>query len=268
MTRNIGWHHELNLDHMLVPLGRCVSVSCGAISDRILRTLKENAYEQAPVLNDAGEVLGVIERVRLELLYSQKASISEADPEIDPTRLPSKVNLGKLLDVLSERRAAIVERGGGPAGLLTISDLNKHPVRSVLYLILAELEMELASLIADVCPDPWEWLPTLSRERQVRVIGFWEVTKRFDVNADTGPLSACMLTDLISVLAKTEKVRTAAGYRNSNEVYKPLSRLAELRNKVMHPVSPLVLGIEDVRGIKETISHVIELGSRLGARTS
>lgn len=242
-------------------LERCVSVSPGEIDGKVLQELQDKGYDQAPVLDRSGEALGIIATTQLAQLHEASRPLTVEHPGIDRTRVPSDADLDLFLETMSRRRATIVLAEDTPYGLVTVSDLNRHPLRAALYRIFADLETSLAAFVAATYVDPWKWIPHLSEDHQVQVLGFWEVTRRAGV--DTGPLAGCTLTNLISVVVADEGLRKALGYRSGNEARKLLGGFPRLRNKVMHPVRPLVLGTEDVARIRHAVRHALELCQRL-----
>lgn len=257
----MDWHHKVDLASLYVPLERCISVNFGYLDPTAIGKLLTNDYDQAPVFNSEGEAVGIVETDYLERLLASGHPLNENTAELDSASINSEASLDTLLDVLSSSRSKLVRLASTPVGLITISDLNKPPLRSLIYPLLARLEIDLAALIADTCHDPWSWIPLLSKQRQVQVLGYWELTKRSGV--DTGPLTGCMLTDLIEILAKMDSVRALAGYADAGAVRLSLGGVPKFRNKVMPPVSPLVLSIADVAAAREVLNRVVELGERL-----
>jgi hypothetical protein len=180
---------------------------------------------------------------------------------IDSAGLPVDVSLIELLRVLSSRRACLVADGEKVSGLLTISDLNRHAFRVALYTVLAALEVALARLIERKWPEPDRWLPKLSRDDQVRILGFWEVTRRFGV--DTGPLAGCTLTQLVRIVGAIDDLWRELGFGTGSKARASLDRLPPFRNKVMHPVRPLVLARRDVAEIKQAVDRIVGMSPRL-----
>ena len=256
MTRSISNRCVIDLCEIATPLDRCVVARLGPISSRILDELG-NVYDQAPVLDDSGRALGIIRTAALRALYEARRSLVTDEPGIDRTRLEPITDLAEVLSALASRRAALVSESDSTLGLVTISDLNKHPVRALLYGVLADLETALASFIESRCKDQEEWLPHLSEREQVQILGFWEITRRAGV--DTSPLAGCMLTDLIGVVTHHQGLRTALGLASKNGIGRLTGRLPKLRNKVMHPVRPLVLRPEDAGEIRSTIGDALAL---------
>jgi hypothetical protein len=204
-------------------------------------------------------VIGIIRTEDLENLSKNGLALAEDNQEIDRTGVPLEVNIAELLDSFSSKRAVMVmptDSSNGPLGLLTISDLNKPPLRHFLYLRLFELETRLADFIVKKYNDPWDWIRYLSESGQVLVLGNWELAKKQNVQLDIGPIHACTLTNLISIVERDRTLQSELGYTAIKNVEKELRLLSELRNKVMHPIRPLVLGQDDICKLRITWNYI------------
>jgi len=146
-------------------------------------------------------------------------------------------------------------------GLVTRSDLNKHPIRLAIFDCLARFEQGLARLVSAAFDEPWEWIRKLSPESQVRILGYMALSERRGV--EHKPVAGAMLPDLLNVIAKTPALLRRLGFRSRGEFDDPTGGLADIRNRVMHPVRPLVLGEEDVRSIRDVLTTADDLGQRV-----
>jgi hypothetical protein len=75
-------------------------------------------------------VHGVVATSYLELLSASNRLLSQEDPAIDKTLLNSTTELRQLLETVAAHNAVLVSDQGKVVGLMTLSDLNKHPLRS------------------------------------------------------------------------------------------------------------------------------------------
>ena len=198
--------------------------------------LEKGDFDQAPVVKD-GIPIGVVSRQHLKELHEQRVVLTERDPEINRVQLKPMMEFDKVLDVLTKHRAAIVRGTVNEReeyiGLVTRSDLNKHPVRVVAYEILARFEMALAQLVDETFSDPWEWLKHLDDDRKARILGYWELAKRR--NVDIGPVASTTLTELKQVLTRERRLYRRLGLTDKTAM-ELTKLLPEFRNRVMHPV--------------------------------
>ncbi|MFO0963719.1 MAG: hypothetical protein U0625_12575 [Phycisphaerales bacterium] len=197
----------------------------------------------------------------LKALHGSNGTLHEASEEIGRRSLDVDVAIDRLLEVIAAQRGAIVlaEDGGSP-GFVTLSDLNRHLFRAALYPLVAELESGLASLVESVFQDPWEWLETLDKERQARLVGYWEVSKRDGV--DIGPLAGAMLSELSTICEATAAIRKPLGFASRGDWCRSLDPVKRLRNGIMHPVRPL---LDDEAGVATLRESIAELTRILGA---
>jgi hypothetical protein len=88
----------------------------------------------------------------------------------------------------------------------------------------------------------------------VHVLGYWEITKRKNINI--GALEACTLTQLIRIVSSLEKVRVAFGFKSRTAADEMCSSLPTLRNKVMHPVRPIVGTSDEIAALVSSIDKL------------
>ena len=253
---------RIDLTRLAVPLDRCVVAPLGSITQELLDMLEKGDFDQAPVVKD-GIPIGVISRQHLRELHEKHIALTGQDPEINRVHLEPVTEFDKVLDVLAEHQAAIVRGTVNErveyVGLVTRSDLNKHPVRVMAYEILARFEMALAQLVAETFSDPWEWLKHLDDDRKARILGYWELAKRR--NVDTGPVASITLTELNQVLKQEKQLYRRLGLTEKT-VKKLTNSLPEFRNRVMHPVRPLVTDGESCSQLKNALCAALELTQR------
>lgn len=261
--------HELQT--LCVPLEHCISVRTGSVDSNILAKLETNGFDQAPVYDPTGKhVLGLISTERLRDISAKNGEVAADDSEIrsDDHNLciGGFLDLETLLSTMSKRRAVFVIRESDATehgyhawnyGLLTISDLNRHGLRGALYRLFSEVESGLAKLIETSLGEPWEWIRVLTESHQVGILGYWELSKRKGI--DIGPIAATTLTQLLQVVARSKELQSILGYNSRSEFEKTSGHIPEIRNRVMHPVRPLVLGMEDVAFLRDTVSSVLQL---------
>jgi hypothetical protein len=267
----LGMLTDHELQTLCVPLDQCISVKTGKIDPLVLVELEQRGYDQAPVYDAGGRVLyGLISTERLRALHASGGEISEGDIEVRDQRhflyTGPFLTVERLLAALTDRRAVFVVRESSAPeygynqsnyGLLTVSDLNRHALRGALYAVLSELESGLAFVIDAHFPEPWHWIQILGESHQVSVLGYWELSKKRGV--DVGPIAATTLAQLLNVVARSKELLQKLGYKSRNQFEDNFGHVPELRNCVMHPVRPLVLGTSDVTKVRNTLAAVIDL---------
>lgn len=252
--------HQIDLRTIATPLERAVFLPMGFLQAELIEELRSADFDQAPIRDVRGEWVGVLGRTEAAQLVESHTPLDSSAP-IERKVLPTECSIEELLDTLAKSRGVLVDDAGRPGWLVTVSDLNRHRLRTVLYGTVAELEALSARLIDIVYDEaPWDWLVTLGEDAQARLVGYWEVSKRRGV--DIGPLAGTTLTELLAVISKSTRVREMLGYRSATEFLKDAGRLPDYRNRVMHPVRPLVLSHEDVLQLKLTLERIDSLIKR------
>jgi hypothetical protein len=261
----------IDLKDLLIPWEKCHGVKLGLVDHKAVQVMEERDYEFAPVfqpVQSGTAVIGLIPRPRLKHLLDTAFELRSDDHSICRPEIYNHPGLDTLLEAVASNPAALVVEPAGddvaPLGLLTRSDLNKHPFRSVIYSLLANLEMKLASLVEESFEDHWDWVSHLNEDKQARVIGYWELSKRRGV--DVGPVGATTLTEMFTVVAKTDRLRGILGYTSRKSFDDAVGRIPDLRNQIMHPVRPLITDVESIVKLKEDTTTILLLMERLKER--
>lgn len=259
----------VDLRDLLIPWEKCLGVQSGPVDPRVVATMEQKGYDFAPVfqpVKSGQAVLGLVSRERLRKLMSNGLELVSNDEGISRPEVYDHTSIRVLLETMASNPAAIVvvdqdHYGPAPLGLLTRSDLNKHPFRSIIYSLLANLEIKLASLVEESFEDHWDWVSHLNEEKQARVIGYWELSKRRGV--DVGPVGAATLTEMFAVIAKTDRLRSLLGYTSRKSFDEAVGRIPDLRNQIMHPVRPLITDQDSVDELRIDLGTIICLTERL-----
>lgn len=254
---------NIALHTLLTTWDRAISVEPGDVKSSAVDVLRAPpVFDQAPVQMN-GAWIGMIPTTRLIELQESGLPLTADDAKIVTGRLAPEPTLDVLLDFIALHRSAIVgaRDGGVGDGFVTLSDLNKHPLRALLYPLYAELEAELAAAVSAHYPEPWVWLEMLDKDKQARLVGYWELSKREGV--DIGPLSGTMLSELVRIVEKTDPLRKTLGFESKGKWGDFVGGLIELRNGVMHPVRPLFATPDDVKDVREQLTRVLDLLGRL-----
>ncbi|MGC9057449.1 MAG: hypothetical protein ACP5J6_11420, partial [Candidatus Saccharicenans sp.] len=220
-------------------------------------------------LSDApnSALLGLISRQRLEKLLSENKELAKDDKEIIVADIPIWSKLDYILELFSQTPTRIVSHENeaeehtfySAYGIVNKSDINRPPIRKIIYEILAELEMRLAEYIDSKRTDPFALIESLNEDSQARIIGYWELAKR--KNADTGPLAGAMLSELIRIVAKN--FYAELGFKSRNEFEKATGQLPEIRNQVMHPVRPLITDEKSCFLLKDALYNAILITEKI-----
>jgi predicted transcriptional regulator len=136
-------------------------VTCDSNDDvaQALDRMDAYGYDMLPVVTE-GAILGCVERESLEggRCGASERKLGPADLVSDATPVLD------LLPILRDRQRVFVLQGNRVTGIASRSDLQKAPVRMLLFTLVTLLEMHLQRLVVAHYPLS-EWPPPLSPAR-------------------------------------------------------------------------------------------------------
>ncbi len=255
--------YELDISGILTEIPQCLNVNIGKIEIDILNGLDYDEFDQAPVLTeDSQGVLGIIETKDLHYLFKRKMKLSFKSSFIKKDFTSSKTSFNEILRIFENTKSVLVTQGtkeedGIVLGLLTLADLNKSSFRAILYQLFAELEVSLSKIVDQKFEDHWEWINLLNQDQQMLLIGGWEIAKRNKVNLR--PINGANLTQILKIIGNSEELRKAMNFNTKNKYEDSANKIPDIRNKIMHPVRPLVLNSTDVSRLRKCLISITEL---------
>lgn len=251
---------KINISGFYVPIRECLSMALGIPTESVFREAAERGFDDLPVVDERGGVLGFISASYAERLVEEGGSISPDDSELKKSFLQSWCTLDVLLERISANRiVGVLDASGTAIGIVTISDLNRHGFRANLYPIFARLEEQLARLVEMQFSDPWDWIGKLGDDK-VGLVGHWECLKRDGL--DLGPAVGASLTQLLTVLEKTPRLAERV-FPSRTQLKEFKGRSVKFRNAVMHPARPLILNLEDVNSLRRFVNQVGGVSDKL-----
>jgi hypothetical protein len=263
------------LEQICTDVSRCICVRPGSVSREILDALDRHDYDQAPVYDPQSKICyGIVDKSYLRQLLEENRELKPNDSHVSNEnawlRIGSHTFIYQLIYKLKSEHAILVIRESDNTehgfhaslyGLFTISDLNRHEIRSVLYRLFSDVETDIANLVESYISEPWEWISLLGEDHQVRILGYWELAKRR--NVDIGPVAATTLTNLLTIVGKTSDLLAVFGYQSRSKFDEYAGKLPDFRNRIMHPVRPLILEPKDVEQLYLVVRFLEELKNRL-----
>jgi hypothetical protein len=233
-----GWASlplEGNPDHLMSSLERGMTVrliatfnllSCEA-GDEISQVVERDdlqEFDYVPV-EENGAMVGLLERTKPDL------------PDGGPVRAGMTPLHGDLLissdaGILSYIEGAeqfpcrLVLSQDTVNGIITLSDLQKLPVRPAIFLLVTHLELLMAQWLRQNCTSEDDWLDELSDGRRDQVNNKWADLQSNNLAIDK--VAATQFTDKVDVLLK---LRPPDG---KTKARKELKRVERLRDGVAH----------------------------------
>ena len=200
-----------------------------------LDLLRQNEFDQAPVARG---------RVDVGLVYLEQLEAADPDAHIasvDYERLclenalePSS-SLAHVLRKLVLRRSCVaVDEEDRVVGLVHFSDLNRQAMRSYCYLWHTAVEMAVGNWLGIHDPEA-RWLQYAPNRGKIRT----EYRRLQLRRADTSYVELAYWTDLVAAIRNDERLHDLLIQDPVEDAR--LDRLTKtVRNRIMHPVEPLV----------------------------
>lgn len=227
-----GFH----IRHVMTPRNQATCIPTTEAIEVAAARLSASCFDFAPVVDDAQKVVGIFEA---KSLASSSATLvgDVAQPLTPRNTVDANAPLESLPRWLLECPFQIVLESKEPVGLVDAADLNKEPMRSLLFLHIAGAERAMAELIRNRYQQGAEWLRLLSEKRRQKIDEVLKQAQEGDV--DTSVLECVYFTDLVTVICKSpigDHVKPKLDWSLS----KHGGGVGALRNAACHPVKPVL----------------------------
>lgn len=264
---------EINLREICIPTQECLTIKPGSISEKILDEMDQKNYDYIPVIDNKC-IYGLAKKSYLKEIYTKKGVLSAKDTKICNESIFLEIKypfilLPSLLEKMSQEEAILSVQTGEVEGyyisnflgLITLSDLNRHEIRFVLYRLIISLEARLAQFVNSYFSDDNIWIKKLNETEQIRILGYREFSKinNIEINA----IEATNLSNLINIIAKTEEAIQVLQYTSRKDFEKCTGKIPKLRNSIMHVVRPLITKQNEISSLLETINFIDDLIQKL-----
>lgn len=183
-------------------------------------------FDYVPV-KENDEVVGLLHRAA----YNTESAVGSARDVMDNLRgdliISADAGILSYIDGADMRPCRLVLRGSRLDGIVTLSDLQKLPVRPSIFLLITHLELLIAQWIRHHCGTEDEWLDQLRDEsRRIQVNDKWAGLQSSNLAIDK--LTATEFGDKRDVLLKLWPPAS------KKRAEKDLGRIERLRNSVAH----------------------------------
>ncbi|UCG31650.1 MAG: CBS domain-containing protein [Phycisphaerales bacterium] len=221
------------------------------------RELMGASYDQLPLM-DGPSVEGLILRESLEGKDAGAPARSALTPLCDLVTVRADEVIPPVVQLLVDDRCVLVFDANDDrfCGLVHFSDLNKHAVRTNVYLWISALEMGLAELIHRRCPDFRQWLGILEERRQITILGRYEYERQRHIELD--PLEGAELSDLLKIVRSIPVLLEPLGLTKS-QLDRKTGHLVKMRHAAMHPVRSLIRSHEDLTKWLKVFADLIDV---------
>jgi predicted transcriptional regulator len=174
-----------------------------------------------------GRVIGYIVRSELgEGLISNYTHPFKMDDLVSES-----TSLIELLQILRDKHPVFVLEKNQVKKLITVADLQKQPIRMLVFGLISLLEMNLLQLIKEHYPEEG-WKEHLSSGRLEKMDEVYKLRK--EKNEGLGLIECLQLSDKGTIIRKTPELLEKLEFLSKREVDRFFRSIEELRNNTAH----------------------------------
>ena len=144
---------------------------------------------------------------------------------------------------------------GAVGGIITLSDMQKPPVRMWLFGMITLIEMRLSRLIKQMCPGE-SWKKQVSEGRLQKAESLLEERRRRNQSLEL--LDCLQFSDKGQIVARNEQIRTLTRFPSRRQVEEEIKALESLRNNLAHSQDILSCDWETIVVLCQDLEGVIE----------
>ena len=190
-------------------------------------------FDQAPVMR-SGRPVGWVETEALDRQEPVKSAMTALD---DCTLISAESSIASILPMIVQHKFLFVVGAGEVLGFIVKSDLDRHAVRSYLYLLIAGVEMQLSEIVQRSCEDE-----VIVPKIDGRLKKMFKLAQ--DEGQEASPVQYLYLKPLIELFE--EKARYDRNSLWNEELTARLHIIESFRNDVMHANKSLAASPESV----------------------
>lgn len=222
-----------------------------AESVRIARQRLAGArFDQAPVVGSGGRPLGWVSTNDLNGHRTVRSAMTTLN---DCTLVSAESSIASVLPLLPRNNFLFVVDKLGLSGFIVRSDLDRHAVRSYLYLLIAEIEMLLSEIVKYAVPEG-RIVASIRSDQKRRF------EQAYAVNRETSPAEYLYIAQLIELFTQTSCANDPRFW--DEPLTDLLIRVKSFRNDIMHPVRSLAAS-EDIETIASLPRWAGEVAAQL-----
>jgi hypothetical protein len=202
--------------------------------DLLVEVVERNVerFDFLPVVDGgskvASDIVGLLETTTVDPSRSSSRRVSESMTRLTERNLiGADASIFSFLESADDRPCRLVVSGSVIEGLVTLSDLQKLPVRAALFSLITHLEMTMAAAIRRDCSEIEEWRARLSPGRREKIEGKQQAAKSDDSWVDD--LLFTEFCDKVTIIKASGRFG-----RSKRSFEDEMSRIRDLRDSLAH----------------------------------
>lgn len=252
----------------LISTSRDELKTCG-LDDSLSDVVRGNTeqYDYLPVTaGNAGRIVGLLRAADFVDRPPPAGRVREhCRPQSEEHLIGADASILDFIREADCRPCRLVVSGTGIVGLVTLSDLQKLPVRAALFALVTGLEISMSEAIKRDFPTPEDWLPLLSKGRRDKVQREIDDSKNQDGFVDDLLFTGfCDKRDILT--------RLPCFSSRKKDLRKRLEEIEDLRNTLAHAndyaATPdaqrkVCIVLRNLLELREEIENVKTIGASL-----
>jgi hypothetical protein len=211
--------------------------------------LMENRNLDVVGVRKEGVVVGYVERTDLSGEHC-----GERIHAIEAESISETASLADVVLGLAKSPRLFVRVLGAVGGIITMSDLQKPPVRMWLFGMVTLLEMRTTRVIELKCPGD-SWKKYLSESRLQKAQELLEERKRRNQNLEL--IDCLQISDKGQIIARNEEIRCLTRMQSRRQAEQVIKMLESLRNNLAHSQDIITCDWETIVGLCKDTERVI-----------
>jgi hypothetical protein len=248
-------HRGLTVDLILTHRSELMTCSSDAFARDVVQR-NVDAFDHIPVMDKSdATIIGLFHAAGFDAASPPNSRIADHLELLSEALLLSpKARILDFLLTADERPCRIVVSDGETRGLVTLSDLQRLPVRAALFALITGFEIVMMEAIRRHYRSMDEWLPVLKPKRQELVQQRLQSAKRTDSFVDE-----LLFTEFAD---KRALVRSFQTFMSKGRFEENLKIIEDLRNEVAH-ASNYAATPQRAREVCETVRQILTLKDQI-----
>lgn len=222
-------------------------------TSEVLRVMERRVFTLAG-LRDGDQVVGF---VRIEDLKDPDAPCGRYRRPIEPADIiGDETPLNELVTRLASTPRLFVTAFGRVNGIVTLTDLQRSPVRMWLFGLITIIEMTFTDMILEKWPDEgWTELLSKGRLEKARALNDERSRRREDYCVRL--LDCLQFSDKGQILMKDKSMRETLGFDSKGSGDRAVQRVEALRNSLAHAQDILTGGWETIVALTKNLDDIL-----------
>lgn len=231
-----AYQESLAVGLIATPRAQFRTCQADELLHEVIRRHEGESFDHLPVVVDrtsrGSSVVGILALTDQQEAPGQSCAVRDCMAPLSEEHL-----VGADASILAFIREAdaqpfrLVVSGGEIAGLVSISDLQRLPVRAALFAMVTHLELEMAETIRIAHPRHKDWIELLTPERAGKIEA--EIQASTDADSLVDPLLFTQFGDKVGLLAKILDP-TALGSLTKTRFRQDMHAIQDLRDRIAH----------------------------------